>query len=165
MLRRMVIWKPYRSIKNFLLRFIVLKIGRLHIRIHDILSEDKTTLFHNHPFDYWSFILRGGYRESYIEDGVVKTKMYKRYSLIKRKHGVYHRIITVEKDTKTLFIAYGDYSWNAINTVNDNINDGMHLRTVNEKLVWCKKENGIWFIGNVDKKIAKNEIRHSIYQI
>lgn len=141
-----------------------MKIGKLHIRIHDILSEDKTTLFHNHPYDYWSFILKGGYKESYIEDGVVKEKKYKRFSLIKRRHLVYHRIEEVEKGTKTLFIAHGDYGWNAINRMNDS-NDGVFKRVVNNKEVWSKRVNGIWFIGNIDKKIAKNEIRHSIYQI
>ena len=65
----------------------------------------------------------------------------------------------------TLFIAYGKYKWNAINTIDDHSDDGLYLRIINNKEVWSKRENGIWFIGNVDKSIVVSEERHSIHQV
>lgn len=161
----MILFKRYRNIKNFLNRFTILKIKSLHIRLHFIEDVDRSTLYHNHPFNYISIILKGGYTERYLENNIIKTKDYKFLSIIKRKNDVYHRIDKLNGETMTLFIAYGKYKWNAINTINDNSDDGLYLRTVNDKEVWSKRENGIWFIGNKDKSIAIIEERHSIHQV
>jgi hypothetical protein len=134
------------------------------VRLHTILDKDKTSLFHNHPFNYISIILKGGYTEIFIEDGIEKTKKYSRFSIIKRSHKTFHRIDSIKSKTTTLFIAFGKYNWNAINTISDSEN-GVFQREINNKIVYAKKENGIWFIGNEDKDIAQKETRHSIHQV
>ena len=161
--------KPYANIKDFLHRFTIIKIGKLHIRLHKILDKDKSTLFHNHPFHYISIILSGGYNETYIhpKTNELIDKSYKFGSIIIRRHSIYHRITELRNNKRviTLFIAYGNFGWKAFNTNKDNSNDGLFLRTINGREVWSKRENGIWHIGNESKEIAKNETRHSIHQI
>lgn len=161
----MIFLKRYNHIKNFLYRFTILKIGNLHIRLHKISDKDRTSLYHNHPFNYISIILKGGYIESYIENDKILNKKHDFLSIIKRSHAIYHRIDALKETTYTLFIAYGKYDLAAYNTLSNSCDNGVYQRAVNNKLLWCKKENGIWYIGNVDKDIALKEKRHSIHQI
>lgn len=161
----MIFFKPYSSIKGFLERFTLIKIGKLHIRIHSILEKDQTTLFHTHPFHYISIVLKGGYVDSYIgEDGVIRNKTYKQFSIIVRKASTYHRIHELFADTKTLFIAFGNYGWDAVNLNPSKDEDGIFVRLVNGRMVFSKKKLGIWYIGSGDRDIAIKETRHSIYQ-
>lgn len=160
----MKFFKPYSSIKDFLRRFTILKIGNLHIRLHKIVDMDQSTLFHNHPFNYISIILKGGYSETYIKDDTEIKRTHGFLSVIKRSHNVYHRIDSIKGKTITLFIAYGKYNWNAYNTEKI-IEYGLYEREINGRKVWSKKENGIWFIGNENRTVAENETRHSIHQI
>lgn len=160
----MVFFKPYSSIKGFLKRFTIIKIGDLHIRLHKIIDKDRTTLFHNHPFNYISIILKNGYSETYIENNTEKKCEHGFLSIIKRNHNIYHRIDNIKGETITLFITYGKYKWNAFNTENEEKTNGLYQRIVNGKTLWCKKENGIWFIGHHNKTEAEKEKRHSIHQ-
>lgn len=160
----MILFKPYSSIKDFLQRFTLLKVGKLHIRLHKITDKDRTTLFHNHPFNYISIILKNGYTETYLDNGIEKKLNHNFLSLIKRDHTIYHRIDDIKGETITLFIAYGKYKWNAFNTKNEDNTNGIYQRVINGKEIWCKKENGIWFIGHTNKTNAEKEIRHSIHQ-
>lgn len=161
----MIIFKPYTNIKDFLQRFTILKIGNLHIRLHKITDKDRTTLFHNHPFNYISVILKGGYTETYLTNKGQQTASHGFLSIVKRNHHIYHRIDEIKKPTLTLFIAYGKYPWNAFNTENHSDSNGLYLRLINSKQIWSKRENGIWFIGHEDKDKAIKETRHSIHQI
>lgn len=159
------IFKPYSNIKDFLSRFTLLKIGKLHIRLHKITDKDQSTLFHNHPFHYISIILKGGYSETYLKDDGVECKIKHRLlSFILRKNTVFHRIDEISGPTITLFIAYGNYGWKAFNTDPNPPEDGIFQRRVNGELLWCKREYGIWFIGSKDKSKAELENRHSIHQ-
>lgn len=160
----MILFKPYSSIKNFLYRYTILKIGTLHIRLHKITDKDRTTLYHNHPFNYVSIILKNGYTETYLENGIEKSCNHNFLSVIKRRHDCYHRIDKLKGETLTLFIAYGKYNWNAVNIKNESETDGVYQRFINNKKLWCKKSNGIWFIGHHNKNIAQKETRHSIHQ-
>jgi len=160
----MIFFKPYSNIKDFLQRYTLLKISTLHIRLHKITDKDRSTLFHNHPFNYISIILKGGYSEIYLSNGIEKKCSHTFLSVIKRSNDVYHRIDEIKGDTITFFIAYGKYKWNAVNTQVTN-DYGIFERVINGKKIWSKKENGIWFIGNANKEIAENETRHSIHQI
>ena len=54
---------------------------------------------------------------------------------------------------------------NGMRTIDDHSDDGLYLRVINDKEVWSKRDNGIWFIGNTDKSIALAETRHSIHQM
>lgn len=158
----MIFFKKYRSIHGFLNRFTIFKIGTLHVRIHNIESEDKTTLFHTHPFDYISIVLSGGYTEkirgySFVERGFL--------SIAYRSHNVFHKIVSVKPNTKTLFISFGKYTWTAVDENNKWYNDcGIYERIVNGKKLYCKKKGGVWYIGNLNVDQAIIEPRASIYQ-
>lgn len=161
----MTIFKPYTSIKDFLHRYTLLKIGKLHIRLHKITDRDQTTLFHNHPFHYVSIILKGGYKETILKDGNESQKNHRFLSVIFRSCKVYHRIEEIYGETLTFFIAYGNYGWQAHNTKQSNEDNGLYQRIIKGKQLWSKKENGIWFIGHEDRLSAAAETRHSIHQI
>lgn len=160
----MIIFKPYSSIKDFLQRFTILKIGKLHIRLHRIVDSDKTTLYHNHPFHYISIILKGGYTESVVNPKGETTYTHKPGAFIFRKNTTYHRITSLRSETITFFIAWGNYGWQALNTVEDHSNDGLYQREIKGRTLWCKKENGTWFVGHKNPHIASKETRHSIHQ-
>ena len=160
----MILFRKYSNIKDFLHRFTLLKIGKLHIRIHKIKNSDQTTLFHNHPFHYISVILKGGYKETVMHNGIYQKRINKFLSVICRSNKVFHRIDEIFGETITLFIAYGDYKWRAFN-INATDDNGVYQREVKEKTLWAKKEDGVWFIGHSNKVDAMGETRHSIHQI
>ena len=145
----------------FLLRFTLFKIGKLHVRLHKIVDKDQTTLFHNHPFRYISVILKGGYTEHVLNSGFQTHGVG---SIIFRSNETYHRIESIQGETVTLFIAWGEYGWSALNPQPTTVGDGLLYRKIQDEWKWAKRENGIWFIGNRDKELARNEIRHSIHQ-
>jgi hypothetical protein len=157
------IFKPYSNIKDFLHRFTLLKIGRLHIRLHKIMGPDVSGFFHSHPFKYLSIVLRG----SYIEDvlgAITKRKYHGTGSFIFRGEKTFHKIIKAAPNTMTLFITWGNYEWRALNLNPQKVPNGLYQRTINEKNLWAKRENDIWFVGNEDYEIARKETRHSIHQ-
>lgn len=160
----MILLRRYSSIKDFLYRFTILKIGNLHIRLHKIVDKDMATLMHNHPFNYVSIILKGGYTETYLKGDEAMKVMHGFLSIIKRQHHVFHRIDDVKKPTVTLFMAYSKYQWMAKNVREYNSENGIFQRVIDNKKIYSKRENGIWFIGNSDYEKAKNETRHSIHQ-
>lgn len=161
----MKFWQTYSNIENFLHRFTILKIGKLHIRLHKIKSADKTTLFHNHPFHYISVILKGGYTEKILFSNTIKEKTHNVGKVIFRKNDVFHRIEKLKKETITLFITWGKYEWKALNASLSKNPDGVFQRKVKNKILWCKRINDVWFIGNTDKDVASLETRHSIHQV
>ncbi len=160
----MVFFKKYRSIPFFLLRFTLLKIGPLHIRTHKIIGEDITSLLHNHPFNYISIIIRGGYTETVKNKKGLVGRRHGLFSFVLRKSSTYHRIDAVLPDTTTLFFAFGRKEWNAIQQSGKTSEMFIQQRTINNINVWSKNVNGIWFIGHADKSCAEKESRHSIYQ-
>lgn len=61
---------PYRIIRkdDYMVRFFLLGSrgegdDRWGVRLHHILSSDDDTLYHNHPYNFVSFILWSGYKE------------------------------------------------------------------------------------------------------
>jgi Rad3-related DNA helicase len=64
----------------------------------------------------------------------------------------------------SLIQAYGRGVRSYEDTCDFIILDGIYQRVINGKEIWCKKENGIWFIGHTNKTNAEKEIRHSIHQ-
>ncbi|GAF74628.1 unnamed protein product [marine sediment metagenome] len=160
----MVFFKKYRSIPFFLLRFTLLEIGPLHIRTHKIIGEDVTSLLHNHPFNYISIIIRGGYTETVKSRKGLVEKRHGLFSFVSRRASTYHRIDTVLPETTTLFFAFGRKSWNAIQQSGKTSEMFIQQRIINDINVWSKNVNGIWFIGHENKRDAEKESRHSIYQ-
>lgn len=156
-------FKKYTSIENYLERFTILKIGKLHIRIHNILSSDKTPFFHNHPFGYISFILKGGYIEERLVNNKIVEKKYSRYSIIVRNKNMYHRIKTLEIPTKTLFIAYGRSLWKLKTLESKNrLEDGIYTRTIKNEKIYCKVKDGMFYIGCFNFDVNKINIENRL---
>jgi hypothetical protein len=85
------------------------------IYLHDILEPDPDYDPHNHPWVFWSFVLRGGYIEDlYAADemhfenshaALIAKLVHSRFSVHKMKLGWAHRIIYCQPRTKTLVIS------------------------------------------------------------
>lgn len=146
----MKMFKQYTNIRNFLSRFTIFQLGKLHIRLHQILGKDATNLVHTHPFNYISIVYRGGYLESVRSpDGSLVIKEHTAPAIIVRSHKVAHRIVDVLPNTKTLFCAYGQYGWKATPISPPDLSlDGVYFvkRTPTYSgNVWVKRKNGVWF--------------------
>lgn len=161
----MQLFTPYISIRNFLQRYTLVCIHKLHIRIHSLLGDDKTELFHSHPFHYISIILAGGYDDVVLSNGVVSRRVVRAPAIIIGSKNKFHRLENVKPNTKTLFFAYGKYTWRAKHPAPTKKLDGIFIREVKGCRVFCKRELGVWFIGHADLNTAENETRHSIFQI
>ena len=75
--------------------------------------------FHDHPWNYVSIILWGGYKESQWKDGKVTSKTYGPGSILIRKHNQFHKLEPTGKKTITLFWK-GKKKRDFINWVKDN---------------------------------------------
>lgn len=95
--------KPYSSLPGYMTRRTLLKLGRLHIRIHRLHSDDATPFLHSHPFHYVSFILKGGYFE---EDEAGALREVSQYQGVAHSHTFFHRIVHVAPGTLTLFMTW-----------------------------------------------------------
>lgn len=98
--------KPYNHLRGYLHRWSVLKVGRLKVRIHDILTPDGTPYMHTHPFHYVSIVLSGGYTEQIYKGFHLATVKHTRWSVIARTAGRPHRISEVQPNAKTLFFCW-----------------------------------------------------------
>lgn len=99
--------RTYPSIKGFLHRVEILRVGRLSVRLHSIDSADETPFLHSHPYSYLSVVIRGGYTErTVLPTGRLVARSWSFGSLIFRGASVYHRIDAVRPGTKTLFFAW-----------------------------------------------------------
>lgn len=160
----MKLFGKYTSIEGYLHRFTILLIGKLHIRLHSIKSSDSTELYHNHPFNFVSLLLTGGYEEHIIKGTGTVKKHYKAPCLIFRSHATLHRLHSVDANTKTLFIAYGKYKWRCQPIKDDPELDGIFVRRVRGVYLLCKRVNTVWYIGHRGYEDSINEVRHSIFQ-
>lgn len=152
--------KSYFPLKNYLERWTIFRFGRLHARLHEIKSDDATPFLHSHPFSYISIILRGKYTE------VLESKEinHKRFSIIFRSSKTFHRIINVDPNTITLFIALTTKSnkWELkkTNIVVDgwkSYKAGVYIRLINGKHMYSKFDE-FWFRGcdSVEKALLEN---------
>lgn len=160
----MIFFKKYLSIDGFLLRYTILKIRSLHIRLHRILSSDATRLFHSHPFHYISFLYRGSYIDCQLDGDKITRKLHTAPSIVISTSNRLHRLEDVKPDTRTLFCTLGNYKWHAVSMSPDTSTDGIHRRDVKGVELYCKRHLGVWFIGHEDLVEASEETRHSIFQ-
>ncbi len=166
-MNNLIFFKKYTSIPKYLERFTILKIFKLHIRIHRILSEDKTVFYHNHPFNFLSIILNGGYTEEVLIGDTVITKIHNRFHFIFRNKNTYHKIKSIKPNTKTLFFAIGnDKKWHlkSIDPIINRPEDGIYKRIINDKKVFSKCNDGMFYIGSDNINEAMRECRMSIFQ-
>lgn len=72
----------------------------LSIRLHNICLPDQDRHHHDHPWNARSIVLRGGY----VEERGGQQFVRKAGTTTTLKFSEYHRIISVEPDTWTMFI-------------------------------------------------------------
>lgn len=109
----------------FLVKEIVSKEGKVHFRryrllatpwfniyIHQILKSDAEAHMHDHPWNFFSFILSGGYKEvsTYAPSWQqVWTHYYLRHSLVHHKRSDAHKITLMAPCVWTLVLTYGKW--------------------------------------------------------
>jgi hypothetical protein len=99
-------WAAYAShIHDYMRRWIV-RTPWGTLRVHRILRKDHDADPHDHPFDFVSVILRGGYAEERLwPDGTRTVRRYGRGSVLRRRAEDAHRFLTVDPETTTFVIA------------------------------------------------------------
>lgn len=166
----MILFKKYTNLPNFMDRFTIMKLGRLHIRKHVIMSEDKSSFLHNHPFSYISIILKGGYTEQLLIGEELKETYHGPGSVLFRSHKQFHRIKSINgRVTTIIFTWVKNKPWeliphDSIEYQGEKREDGIYTRTIKGEEKYYKSKNNMWYVGNKDKSIAENETRLSIHQ-
>ena len=162
----LTVLKPYKSLPGYLHRFTLLKLGRLHIRVHSILVPDGTPFLHTHPFHYISLILSGGYAEKLKN----QTCVHRRGSLIFRKAATAHQITAVQPNTKTLFITWETQQKKWTLEENDTeasqwiaLDSGVYMRELYGELRYCKFDR-FWHKAADSIEAALSETEPSIDQ-
>jgi hypothetical protein len=89
MLERIGARRPYLHLEGYMERFWLLRTPWLSARVHRILRSDHDRALHDHPWDYASIILRGGYWE--ITDG--GRRWYGPGSIVVRRAEHLHRLV------------------------------------------------------------------------
>lgn len=99
-------WLSYFTyhIGSYMKRYILYTPWRT-IRLHHILRSDHDRALHDHPFNFWTFLLTGDYTEV-LPDGVGAEKWIKRKKWTLRwvKAETPHRLV-LDKPVWTLVIA------------------------------------------------------------
>lgn len=157
----MKLFQKYKSLRDYLDRFTLVQIGRLHIRIHTIWKDDGTDLYHSHPFSYCTIILKGGY------DDVTpnKTTTLRAGSFAFRSSTTKHRIENVIPGTRTLFCTWSrsDNKWEVESTTGTDVVPGIYVRELYGRLRYSKFDQ-YWHRACDDVSSARNESRPSIDQ-
>lgn len=107
----------------FLVKEIVSKEGLVHfqrwcffacpwfrIYLHKICRSDEDKHLHTHPWNFISFILKGGYWQEYWDhplDNQTSYMQVKRFDLVKMNRHEGHKITLTQKPTWTLVLTYG----------------------------------------------------------
>lgn len=89
----------------YLRRLRVLQTPLFAIYLHWIYLPDRDRDPHDHPCNFWSFIVRGGYNElvfTHPHSRVGKEIQQRRFSLHKMPIEFAHRILTLKPNTITL---------------------------------------------------------------
>jgi hypothetical protein len=169
----MKFFKNYINLPGYLLRFTILHLGPLHIRLHTILTADGTPYLHNHPFHYVSIILSGGYIEQLLDGENIKTVHHSRFSYIVRKSTDFHRILSVKNKTKTLFFTLNTENHWKLKKHGDieipqsfktPLKPGIYKRTINNGIIYAKFED-FWHKGSSSPSNAEKESALSIHQV
>lgn len=111
---------PTHDGKPYLRRYIIMRNAWFRIFIHELLISDEDAELHDHPWNFMTFLLSGGYVEElpqssarvhygWAEPDYKTMKIHwPRFSLIRHQARDLHRI-ELEKPTWTLFIAGNKY--------------------------------------------------------
>jgi hypothetical protein len=104
-------WFTHKEIPDFwdpdqvyLKRWWVLRTRWFIVRIHKIMMSDSDRDLHDHPWSFWSWILKGSYIEEIWDedDQMKKIKLRPRWSLGFRNATQLHRL-TLENDDEPVW--------------------------------------------------------------
>ena len=88
---------------TYLRRLHLLKTPWFSVYVHWILQRDPQPDLHDHPVDFLSIVLRGGYVEEYLYRGHRRSRQIRRWNFV--RHTDLHRIVHVKSGTITLCFA------------------------------------------------------------
>lgn len=96
----------------YLRRLRVVQTPAFAVYLHFIYKPDDDADPHDHPMNFWSLILRGGYVEEVYETSrqtrtkrLVGTRRWRRGSIHRMGTGLAHRISRLDQRTVTLVLA------------------------------------------------------------
>lgn len=102
---RFVIGQPGNPMME---RWRLLQTPRFGVYVHFIHREDLDPVPHDHPWQFWSLVLRGGYTEYLYPDARVSGDNvlhgYGRWSFHRFPQRSAHRIVSVQRKTITLVV-------------------------------------------------------------
>jgi len=84
--------------KNYLDRFIIIKCSLFGLFYH-IFSDSDDECLHDHPWNFWSFIVKGGYWEKTTNG---KLTWYKPGSLLYRPANWTHRVVLAQNNNEVI---------------------------------------------------------------
>lgn len=83
----------------YLRRWALVRLGPVRLNLHHIVRSDEDRFLHDHPWDFTSLIIRGGYTEQTLEvvpDGTNEPKIMYRWfgvgRILRRKAEHAHRL-------------------------------------------------------------------------
>lgn len=164
-----------KYIKGLMKRNSLLSLGRFKVRIHSFTEKDKSGKLHSHPFAYISIVIAGGYTEELADGSIVHQNTG---SIIIRKSGTHHRIISCLEGTKTLIFTfynptnewkfcdsiYSETDQEIINKMREFANGKLYVRQLGDKFVYSRFEDGVWYKGSENSIVAANQIQPSMDQ-
>lgn len=74
------------------------------VYLHCFHRSDADPDLHNHPWNAWSLILKGRYREKYRAGQSIKERLRRRFSFARISHDHFHRVEILTPKVWTLFV-------------------------------------------------------------
>ena len=105
LLSKMVI--PCKNGEQYLVRWRIIQTPLFGVFLHDLNAPDAAGDPHDHPWNFWSIILRGSYVECYYPHPEVsldykRYRYWKRWTIHRMTKDQAHRIVLLDRRTKTL---------------------------------------------------------------
>lgn len=92
----------------YLRRWYILRTPWFGVYLHNILRPDTDRHLHDHPWNFWSFVLKGGYTESVPDRmsrwGLHRLRIWERWSVHRLRATDSHRIVHLLPHTWTLIL-------------------------------------------------------------
>ena len=96
------VWRWTITDSEYITRLHIFKTLLNAVCLHWINKPDREPCLHDHPVTFFSIILRGGYTEERIVNGVYSQRTHRWFNFIRASPLDQHRIIHVRPNTLTL---------------------------------------------------------------
>lgn len=91
--------------KVYLRRLRIIQTPWFGIYLHETSNPDVDPHLHDHPWTFWSLVLKGGYTEAHYSHGRRTVNVWRRWSIHRMKLGDFHKIThLLRKPTWTLLL-------------------------------------------------------------